>query len=705
MILRTALLSALRRPRQALLIGIAVVAATAFAATALLLATNGRTALEAFGITTPEAADAVIVPRGDVDAEEVHRTAETLRALPGTEQVVVESLGDAEVQIGGTTSTWKLSSDPGSGPLSAVPELTSGSAPEPGEVVLGESTAARTGASVGDVMIVDGRELTVAGIGPVHEFGRDAALVREEDAAALGDVMIPVQIFVTGDVALTDLEALAPHSVISSGEEKRDAEARTVTDTLVGVIGGLVLFVALAMLAAVVIVSSTFRILLVRRATELSLLRCIGASRAQVRRLVLVEAACIGVIGGVLGVGIGTGIGAVMIAIARDAGLLTAPFSAPVTGLIGCVALAATASLAAAVPAARTAGQASPVEALGSSRATEARPVRRGPRLMLAAALVLTAAAAAGLGVLVSSEQEFLGLALAALSGTLVFLALVLLGPLLVSIAAAMLRPLASRSPAMSLAVANTRRASRRTAAMTTVLTLGVGLTAALTVGVSGATQDARDGVARNFPAPAIIPTDLVEDPDALVAQLDEHPAVDARIEDLDILIDATPGTSDDELRSAVLGTIDPGTDVFWAADVQSGIDQMILIGQAVGGAMIGVTLLVALIGVMVTLSLSVTERRQEISLLRALGLSRAVARRAIGAEAALAAAVGASTGVGVGGLFGILALHILGMAVGVPPLGTLAVLFLAVIAAAIAAAAIPMWNAGRVPPALGLAA
>lgn len=705
MILRTALLSALRRPRQALLIGIAVVAATAFAATALLLATNGRTALEAFGITTPTAADAVIVPRGDVDAEEVHRTAETLRALPGTEQVVVESLGDAEVQIGGTTSTWKLSSDPGSGPLSAVPELTSGSTPEPGEVVLGESTAARTGASVGDVMIVDGRELTVAGIGPVHEFGRDAALVREEDAAALGDVMIPVQIFVTGDVALTDLEAHAPHSVISSGEEKRDAEARTVTDTLVGVIGGLVLFVALAMLAAVVIVSSTFRILLVRRATELSLLRCIGASRAQVRRLVLVEAACIGVIGGVLGVGIGTGIGAVMIAIARDAGLLTAPFSAPVTGLIGCVALAATASLAAAVPAARTAGQASPVEALGSSRATEARQVRRGPRLMIAAALVLTAAAAAGLGVLVSSQQEFLGLALAALSGTLVFLALVLLGPLLVSVAAAMLRPLASRSPAMSLAVANTRRASRRTAAMTIVLTLGVGLTAALTVGVSGATQDARDSVARNIPAPAIIPTDLVEDPDALVAQLDEHPAVDARIEDLDILVDATPGTSDDELRTAVLGTIDPGTDVFWAADVQSGIDQMILIGQAVGGAMIGVTLLVALIGVMVTLSLSVTERRQEISLLRALGLSRAVARRAIGAEAALAAAVGASTGVGVGGLFGVLALHILGMAVGVPPLGALAVLFVAVIAAAIAAAAIPMWNAGRVPPALGLAA
>lgn len=705
MILRTALLSALRRPRQAILIGIAVVAATAFAAAALLLATNGRTALEAFGITTPEAADAVIVPRGDVEAEDVYEIAATVRALPGTDQVFVESLGDVEVEVGGTTSMWKLSSDPGSGPLASVPEMTSGSAPEIGEVVLGERTADRTGASVGDILVVEGRELTVAGIGPVHEFGRDAALVREEDAAEFGDVMTPVQIIVTGDVNLTELEALAPNSVVSSGEERRVDEARSVTDTLVGVIGSLVLFVALAMLAAVVIVSSTFRILLARRATELSLLRCIGATRAQVHRLVLVEAACIGVVGGLLGVGIGTGVGAALIVVARNAGLLTEPFSAPVVGLIGCVALAVVCSLVAALPAARAAGQASPVEALGSSRATEARPVRRRLRLAIAAALTVAGAATAGLGVFLSSEQQFLGLALAALSGTLVFLALVLVGPFLVSFAATVIRPLGSRSLSMSLAVANARRASRRTAAMTTVLTLGVGLTAALTVGVAGATQDAREGVARNFPAPAIIPTGMVEEPDSLVTKLNEHPAIDARIDDLDILIDATPGTSADELRTAVLENIGPGTDVFWAADVQSGIDQIILIGQAVGGAMIGVTVLVALIGVMVTLALSVTERRQEISLLRALGLTRAVARRSIGVEAALAASVGAITGVGFGSLFGALALHVLGMEVGTPPLGALALLFLAVIAAAVAAAAFPMWNAGRVQPAIGLAA
>lgn len=705
MVLRTALLSALRRPRQAILIGIAVVVATAFAATAMILAAHGRTALEAFGIVTPEAADATIAFPGDVPGEEVHEIAGAVRELPGADHVFVDSLGDVEVEIHGTASVWKLSSDAGSGPLSAVPELTSGHAPEEGEVVLGERTAGRAGAAVGDRLLIDGQEFTVAGIGPVQEFGRDVALVREADAAALGDLMMPVQILVSGDVDLEDLRGLAPRGVVATGEDARAAEARTVTDTLVGVFGALALFVGLAMLAAVVIVSSTFRILLARRATELSLLRCIGASREQVRRLVLVEAACIGAAGGVLGAAIGTGLGAAGVAAARSAGLLTAPLEVPVLGVLGCVVLAVVCSAVAALPAARSAGQASPVEALGSSRATEAAPVRRRLRLLAAVALVVAAAVSAGLGVLVASQQQFLALALAALSGTLVFLMLVVVGPFLVALAAMLLSPLAPRSLSLGLALSNARRASRRTAAMTTVLTLGVGLTAALAVGVAGASQDAREGVARNFPAPAIIPVDLVEDPGALADRLDAHPGIEARIADLDILVDPAPGTDEEELRSAVLGTVDPGTDVFWASDVQDGIDQMILVGQVVGGAMIGVTVLVALIGVMVTLALSVTERRQEISLLRALGLSRAATRRSIGAEAALAASVGASTGVVLGSLFGLLALHVLGMAGGRPPLGALAVLFVAVVLAAVAAAAIPMRTAGRVPPAAGLAA
>lgn len=702
---RTAARSIRRRPSQALQIGIAIVVATAFAAASLLIAINAREALVAFGMTTPEGADAVIVPGGDLEPAAVEDVAESARALPDTNQVAVEYLGDVEVEVGGVTSTWKLTSDPGSGPLSAVPELNTGNPPEAGEVVLGISTAGRIGAAVGDSLVVEGREFTVAAIGPVREFGQDVALIREEDAVALGASMMPVQIFITGDVDLHALSSVAGGSIVLSGDEQRAAEARTVTDTLVGVIGALSVFVALAILSAVVIVSSTFRILLVRRATELALLRCVGASRSQVRRSVLVEAACIGLLGGAVGVAIGLAISIALVAAARAAGLVAAPFISAPVGLIACVVLAVCCAIVAAVPAARAAGRASPVTALGEARSSQSRPARLGARLVAVSALALTAVATGAAGAMASRTDEFLGLALAALSGTLVFLALVVVGPFLIKWSAVLLRPLVSGSVSMRLAVSNARRASRRTAAMTTVLTLGVGLTAALAVGVAGATEDAREGVARNFPSEAIVPVDLVADPTAVVDQLSAHPAVEARIEGSDILIDPSPGSSLEDLRLAVLESTDAGTQIFWAADVQAGIEQMILIGQVIGAAMIGVTMVVALIGVMVTLALSVTERRQEIALMRALGVSRSVARRSIAAEAALAAMVGAAIGVVFGSGYGVLALDVLGMSAGQPPLGTLAALVLGVIAAAVAAAAVPMWHAGRVQPAIGLTA
>ncbi|MBF4459163.1 FtsX-like permease family protein [Pseudoclavibacter sp. VKM Ac-2867] len=704
-VIRAAARSVLRRPGQAVLIGIAIVAATAFAAASLLIALNARTALVAFGMSTPAAADAVVLPHAELATEAVTEIAERARTLPGVDEVAVEYLGDVEVQLGGSTTVWKLTSDPGTGPLSGIGALTAGAPPEVGEVVIGSSTAERSGASVGDVFVAGGHELTVAGIGQVHEFGQDVALIREQDAVAIGDAMTPMQIFVTGEPDLDVLSAVAGESTVVGGEERRAEEARSVTDTLVGVFGALTVFVGLAVLSAVAIVSSTFRILLARRAAELALLRCVGASRAQVRHSVLVEAAFIGLVGGAGGVAVGLAAAAVLVAAARGAGLVDAPFDAAPAGLIACLVLAAACSIVAALPAAQAAGRTSPVAALGEARSSDARPLRGGARGLTAVTAAAFAAAAAIAGVAVAPTDEFLGLALAALSGTLVFAALVAVGPFLIRWSALLLRPLASRSVALRLTMSNARRASRRTAAMTTVLTLGVGLTAALTVGVAGATADAEASVARNFPTAAIIPVDLVDDPDAVIDRLSADPNVEARLADADILIDPAPGVAPEALRSAVLDRLDAGIPVYWAADVQAGIEQTILIGQLIGAAMIGVTLLVAMIGVSVTLALSVAERRQEIALLRALGVSRAGTRRSVAAEAALAATIGAGIGVAVGCGYGLLALHSLGMAGGVPPFGALAVLGAGVVGASVLSALAPMRTASRVQPAIGVAA
>lgn len=701
---QTAVRSIRRRPKQALMMGLAIALATAFAASSILIAINARAALVAFGMTTPEATDVVVVPPESIDNEAVAHMAGQVAALPETDEVAVEYLGDVSVEAGGLTSTWKLTSDPGSGSLSAIPDLEEGDALQAGEIYLGVSTAERSGVSVGDTVVAAGRELVVAGIGQIHEFGMDVGLITEEDAVAIGS-MTPVQIFIAGDMDPDAVSALIGDSLVISGEEQRADQARTVTDTLVGVFGALTVFVGLALLSAVVIVGSTFRTVFSRRATELALLRCVGAGRAQLRRLVLFEAACIGLLSGIVGVAVGWALAAGLVAVAQSSGLLTDAFNSAPLALVACLVLATLSTVVAALPAAKAAGKASPIAALSAARATEARSTRRAVRLVAASVLALSAVATGAAGAIAASTDEFLALGLTALSGVLLFVALVCIGPFIVQWFAALLRPLTGSSGAVRVAVSNARRSSRRTAAMSTVLMLGVGLTAALVVGVAGATADAREDMESNFSSAAIIPVDFVDDPDAVVDLLTEHPAVDVRVDGLDILIDPAPGTGAVELRSAVLESVSDGTPVFWASDVREGIEQTLLIGQIIGIVMISVTLIVAMVGVMVTLALSVAERREEIALTRALGMTRAGARRSLAIEAALAATLGSITGVVFGSGYGLLALNALGMSAGAPPIGSLTAVFFGVIIASILAAAIPMRTAGRVSPAIGMAA
>jgi putative ABC transport system permease protein len=68
--------------------------------------------------------------------------------------------------------------------------------------------------------------------------------------------------------------------------------------------------------------------------------------------------------------------------------------------------------------------------------------------------------------------------------------------------------------------------------------------------------------------------------------------------------------------------------------------------------ALLGLTILISLFGVMNTLLLSVYERTGEIGLLRAVGLDRPQTRRMIRSEAAIIAVLGAVLGVGLGILF-----------------------------------------------------
>jgi putative ABC transport system permease protein len=114
---------------------------------------------------------------------------------------------------------------------------------------------------------------------------------------------------------------------------------------------------------------------------------------------------------------------------------------------------------------------------------------------------------------------------------------------------------------------------------------------------------------------------------------------------------------------------------------------------------MLGLSIIIAALGVVNTMALSVLERTREIGLLRAVGASRRQVRRMIRWEAVLVAVTGAFVGVLIGLIAGIALRQSLagdGIEVLVVPLATVIVILLLAILIGVLAAALPARRAAR---------
>src|SRR5262245_39336769 len=80
------------------------------------------------------------------------------------------------------------------------------------------------------------------------------------------------------------------------------AQARAISDGYVAAVSLLGIGLGLSTFVAVFIVSSTFAFTVAQRRRDLALLRLTGASRGQVRRLLLGEALLLGTVGSALGI-------------------------------------------------------------------------------------------------------------------------------------------------------------------------------------------------------------------------------------------------------------------------------------------------------------------------------------------------------------------------------------------------------------------
>lgn len=127
------------------------------------------------------------------------------------------------------------------------------------------------------------------------------------------------------------------------------AEAEAEVDSLVNLFSGLL---GLAVIIAVIGIANTLSLSVFERTREIGLLRAIGMSRRQVRRMIRGEAIIVALFGAVLGVSIGTGLGWAVVSSLADDGLGT--FAVPTGRLVLWLGLAGVAgAIAASMPARR----------------------------------------------------------------------------------------------------------------------------------------------------------------------------------------------------------------------------------------------------------------------------------------------------------------------------------------------------------------
>lgn len=416
--------------------------------------------------------------------------------------------GDLDGQYAVTTT---LPSAPGvgllEGRLPVGPEEVAASSDAGAQV--GE-TVTFTPYSVGTGESLPPREVEVVGVVDVGNdpqltwqdvlVADEAALV-EWDPDAVFDAVV-IDLDGAGAQAARDtIAAAAPGALVRTGPEEAEHRMLAATGGM-DLLGAVLLgFGAIAVATSALVIANTFAIVLAQRTRELALLRCVGATRSQVRRTVLTEALALGIVAataGVLGAValtwvVATAVGEVNLGtpITLRPGL--DPVSLVVPWLAGVLV-----TLAAAWWPTRRATKVAPVAALHPVAAPVAGS--RPGVLRIAMSVVLLGAGAAGLLLGAASQEILVGVAGGLVSFLGVVLAAVFFVPAGVRGLGALLRGVPGR-----LAVGNTVSNPARAAATSAALLIGVTLITMTSVGAASVERTAASEIDASFPADVMV--------------------------------------------------------------------------------------------------------------------------------------------------------------------------------------------------------
>lgn len=243
------------------------------------------------------------------------------------------------------------------------------------------------------------------------------------------------------------------------------------------------LFLAFGLIALIVsgyVIANTFQVLVAQRTKELALLRCVGASQGQVRRMILGEATVVGLlfsVGGAL-LGWGAAIGLVALAVAKEWVVGIAPVTPNPLIMGGAILLGVLTTVIFAFAPARQAITVRPIQAL---RPVEGSWVPVTAKVSGLIGLVM-ALGGGGLMLFFAQGDSFLAAVLGGMVsaiGVLLF-ARLSFAPLIMTVS----RPLGLFSPIVELGAANLGRNRIRTASTATALLIGTLLLSLLATGI-----------------------------------------------------------------------------------------------------------------------------------------------------------------------------------------------------------------------------
>ncbi|WP_141580219.1 ABC transporter permease [Actinomadura sp. WMMA1423] len=297
-----------------------------------------------------------------------HALTEKLRARPEVTDVVESRR--KETRVGGDDRDISTITTSALGRL-LKPEIKQGSleaALKPGTAMVDGRTARSSGLSLGETLQVR----TVRGTVPVKitavygvGAGLDGIVVPEPDFTRYFGALDPAGIYVkTRDDlpasqarrAVDDAARPYPAAKVASSAEFKETLTKAI-DTVLMIFGGLL---GLAIIIALFGIANTLTLSVVERTRESALLRALGLTKRQLRRMLSVEALVMAVIGAATGVVLGVGFGwGATNAMAGDS-----IFALPYLQVVGFVVLAGASGMLAAVLPARRAAKTSIVESL-----------------------------------------------------------------------------------------------------------------------------------------------------------------------------------------------------------------------------------------------------------------------------------------------------------------------------------------------------